>query len=167
MTKKVRTLATSEIFRPKANTSVSLVLSSVQGANTPAWGSQFLLLFQRWRSSSASEMDAPALGSHFLLPSNTGVTDALASGSRMMPLSLTPMFLKRQKRMRQRQGANFLLPPSTLAFGPSLTTSPFDSRQRTLERPPGTNSSLRLAHSQRLRTLLIRLLYLFIIFPEH
>jgi len=36
--------------------------------DAPALGSQFLLLFQRWRSSSATEMDAPALGSQFLLP---------------------------------------------------------------------------------------------------
>jgi hypothetical protein len=116
----------SKIFRPEANKSGSLALSSVQGANTLAserrillyspafvkspakrmrqrlW-SQFLLHFQRWRSSSASEMDAPALGSQFLLPfqpwrsSSATEMDAPASGSQFLPPSSTLAFLKRQR----------------------------------------------------------------------
>jgi hypothetical protein len=55
-------------FRPKAHTSVSLALPSVQGADAPASGSRILLYSQRLRSSSASETDAPTSGSQFLLP---------------------------------------------------------------------------------------------------
>lgn len=106
--------------------------------------------------SSTSEIDAPALGSHFCSLSNVGVTDALASGSRILlhsqrwrwssaskmdtpasgsrmmpPIPNTDVPQAPVKRMRQRQGANFLLPfqrqrsaPHPLSLPMILTSAP-------------------------------------------
>jgi hypothetical protein len=58
------------------------------------------------RSLNASEMDAPALGSHFCSLSSAGVTDAPASGSRFLPFQRWRSSASAQW-VRQRQGANF------------------------------------------------------------
>jgi hypothetical protein len=111
-------LLLSKIFRPEANP-FSLALSSVQGANALALGRQILLYspaLKSKRSLSASEMDALALGSHFCSLSSAGVTDTPVSGSRIMPPSLTPTFLKRQRNGYASVGEPISAPFSTLAF---------------------------------------------------
>jgi hypothetical protein len=45
--------------------------------------------FQRRRSSNAIAIDAPALVSHFCSLFNAGITDAPASGSRILPIPNT------------------------------------------------------------------------------
>jgi hypothetical protein len=99
----------SKIFRPEANKSVFASAFRVQGANALALGRQILLYSPALKSKhslSASEMDAPALGSHFCSLSSAGVTDAPASGSRFLPFQRWRSSASVQW-VRQRQGANF------------------------------------------------------------
>jgi len=82
--------STPKIFRPEAEKIFSLALPQPSTEQMRQRRVPNFALFSSWRSSSASEMDAPMSGSYFLLPCQRQrslsaiAIDAPALGSRIL-----------------------------------------------------------------------------------